>query len=275
MHYLQLFDLEDRTLLTIGSSCDQAINAILHGAKDITVFDICPFVKEYYYLKKAAILALSIDEFMNFFCYKNYSMMIIDNKMAFDMDIYLKIRNTLKSYSDDILYFWDMIFFKYNGIVIRRQMFSTDENRSMILRKINDYLCDEGNYLKLRKIIDNTNIEFVRGDIFTSEITKKYDNIFLSNLACYHSLANIKELFLKMHDHLNDEGKMLLAYLYETTEYSDDYMSGEPEIYDIPRVKRTFPKEIVFDSFLGVSGIRNKMDDFKDSVITYKKVKKI
>lgn len=61
--YLNQFDLSNKSLLTLGSSCDQAINAIMHNCRDITVLDICPFTKFYFYLKKAAILSLSYEEF--------------------------------------------------------------------------------------------------------------------------------------------------------------------------------------------------------------------
>ena len=43
--YIDMFDLKDKSLFTVGSSGDQAINAILKGCKDITVLDINPFTK--------------------------------------------------------------------------------------------------------------------------------------------------------------------------------------------------------------------------------------
>ena len=56
--YIDMFDLKDKTLLTVGSSGDQIFNAALNGCKDITMIDICPFVKEYYYLKLSAIMIM-------------------------------------------------------------------------------------------------------------------------------------------------------------------------------------------------------------------------
>ena len=43
--YISSFDLNNKSLLTVGSSADQAINAILNGCKDVTIMDINPFVK--------------------------------------------------------------------------------------------------------------------------------------------------------------------------------------------------------------------------------------
>ena len=48
------------------------MNAILMGCKDITLLDINPFVKYYYYLKMALILCVSMDEYLLFLRYKNY-----------------------------------------------------------------------------------------------------------------------------------------------------------------------------------------------------------
>ena len=38
--YIDNFDLEGKSLLTVGSSCDQIYNASLKGCKDITILDI-------------------------------------------------------------------------------------------------------------------------------------------------------------------------------------------------------------------------------------------
>lgn len=50
--YLNFLDLKDKSLLTVGSSGDQAISAITRGCKDITALDICPLSEEVFYLKK-------------------------------------------------------------------------------------------------------------------------------------------------------------------------------------------------------------------------------
>ena len=41
--YLDFLDLERKSLLTVGSSADQAISAVSRGCTDITILDICPF----------------------------------------------------------------------------------------------------------------------------------------------------------------------------------------------------------------------------------------
>ena len=53
--YINQFDLREHSLLTVGSSGDQVINAILSGGRDIMVLDINPYTKFYYYLSSLRI----------------------------------------------------------------------------------------------------------------------------------------------------------------------------------------------------------------------------
>lgn len=53
--YIDFFDLKNKSLLTVGSSSDQVLNACFNGCYDITLIDINPFTKEFFHLKKAAI----------------------------------------------------------------------------------------------------------------------------------------------------------------------------------------------------------------------------
>ena len=69
--YIDYFDLQDKSLLTVGSSGDQIINAALKGTKDVTLLDINPYAKYYYYLKAAGILELDLVKFNEFFLYQD------------------------------------------------------------------------------------------------------------------------------------------------------------------------------------------------------------
>ena len=48
--YIDYFDFENKSLLTVGSSGDQVLNAFYNGARDITLFDINEYAKYYVYL---------------------------------------------------------------------------------------------------------------------------------------------------------------------------------------------------------------------------------
>ena len=52
--YLPFFSLKNKNVLTVVSSSDQAIELALKDTKEITILDICPFTKEYFYLKKSS-----------------------------------------------------------------------------------------------------------------------------------------------------------------------------------------------------------------------------
>ena len=97
--YIKNFNLSSKSLLTIGSSTDQLINAILSDCKDITILDICPFTKFYFYLKVSAIKTLEYNDFFKFFCYKDYPRFCKDNKEAFNLEAF----NLIKPIPDDAI----------------------------------------------------------------------------------------------------------------------------------------------------------------------------
>ena len=54
--YFSELDFKDKKVLTVGSSLDQAYNALLLGAKNIVVYDINENVKQFGKLKRKLIL---------------------------------------------------------------------------------------------------------------------------------------------------------------------------------------------------------------------------
>lgn len=70
--YIDYFDLKNKSLLTVGSSGDQILNAYYKGCRDITLIDVNPFAKYYINLKIAGVISLTYQEFQEFFC-KNLS----------------------------------------------------------------------------------------------------------------------------------------------------------------------------------------------------------
>lgn len=60
--YLGKIEPEDKTVLTVGSSGDQALNALLLGAKEVTVFDISYFAQRFINEKIEMILKYSREE---------------------------------------------------------------------------------------------------------------------------------------------------------------------------------------------------------------------
>lgn len=54
--YFSRISFKDNNVFTVGSSLDQAFNALLLGAKKITVFDINANTEEFYKVKRDLIL---------------------------------------------------------------------------------------------------------------------------------------------------------------------------------------------------------------------------
>lgn len=87
--YIDYFDFNNKSLLTVGSSGDQILNAFYSGARDITLFDINEYAKYYVYLKISAILSLSYEEFKLFF-FKYVGNPFKQNKYMFSKEIFEK-----------------------------------------------------------------------------------------------------------------------------------------------------------------------------------------
>ena len=269
--YLSLFPLENRSLFTVGSSGDQAINAILNGCKLIYSYDICPFASEYFNLKKVAILMLNRNEFIKFFHYtKGLGNLIGANRMVFDVDVYSKLREGLDL---ETSYFWDELFKRFPPLVVRNKLFRHEEYSTRVIKEINPYLTSDINYQVLKSKINEATVVFSCDDIFNIDKGITFDNIFLSNIADYYPRAKVRDLFDKLYDNLTDGGKMLIAYLYDTDIADQMYFSSE-DIYNLFGTLEIFPKGTTITSFLGVSGVRTHATHIKDSVLCYRKVKK-
>ena len=271
--YIEQFDLYDKSLLTVGSSSDQVINSILYGCKDITLVDINSYFKYYYYLKVASILCLDMDEFFYFLRYKSYPKTFKDNYAVFDLKIFDKIKLTLRLLDYESYLFFDELFQSYKGYDIRESMFSSDEYNTHIIKNCNNYLKDEKTYKKIKELITKIKPTFINDDLFKIKLKRKYDNIWLSNIGTYLSLPDLKILIDRMNLLLNNNGKLLVSYLFRTdknTIYKDDWSI----IYNLNKTFEVLKEyNIELKSFTGIDGFKFKDDNIKDSILVYKKIK--
>ena len=270
--YINLFNLDNKSLLTIGSSSDQVINASLFNCKDQTILDINPFTKYYFYLKKSAIISLSYKEFLDFFLYKNYPKFCHDNKQVFNKEIFNKFKTILKYEDYDSFYFWNELLNKYTEETIRKELFTDDEDRHFVLKQMNLYMKDEIHFDKTKISIKDINPIFICDDIMQVELNRTYDNLFLSNLGQYIGIDKLKELIDKVYPYINES--LLLCYLYETEERSQ-YNNDWAEIYDLDKLNQLLKEYITsFNSFTGVKGIIFEDENYtKDSIIICNKTK--
>lgn len=280
--YIKLFNLKNKSLLTVGSSCDQSINAALQGCFNQTIYDMCSYTKYYFYLKKSAIEVLSYQEFCAFFAYRDY---IIDyhaysfiarntqnNPNFFNLESYEKIKKQLRLNDYESYLFWEELLTNFPGKEIRSRLFNYDEDRFTTIRKMCPYIYNEKAFNKVKKIIRYLKPKFIADDIYNLSIENKYDNIFLSNIACYESDMNkYKEFIDQLYNYLNVQGDLLLSYLYRTDK-NTQYVETWQKIYDLDNTLKLFSDYNVEQNvFTGVSGILWERPNEHDSVLILKK----
>ena len=265
--YMPRFKLKGTKLLTVGSSIDQTINASLHGCRDITILDICPYAKDHFYLKDAAIQTLPKHDFEKFLLYKGYYFGLFENGQVLNRDTLKEISAALKELDIDSHQFWTRLLSKERPELVRKRLFSTDERNSHIIKRVNDYLHDEDSYQKARLALQETKMTFIEGDIMSTSIPGTFDNIFLSNIPCNYSLDETKKLVERLIPHLNDDGKILISYLYSLTP-DFEFCEGEPEIYDVMRAQELLPKPNKLEIFESING-----SYMTDGVLVYQKKK--
>ena len=268
--YLSYFDLKDKSLLTVGSSGDQVLNALTEGCKDITVLDINPYTRYYYYLKASAVSCLSREEYLSFFRYIGYPKYYRENHKAFSMKNYRKIRESLSFLDTNSFEFWESLFQKYRPSVVRRRLFSWDEQSTNVVVDCNSYL-EEEQYYDLQKKITSVRPHFIQSDLFQCDFDKSFDTIWLSNIGTYLSRESVKMMVDKMSSCLNEDGKMMISYLYQTT-YDMDYKDEWAPIYHLEKTFSILNEySPTLFSFVGIDGLKNCENDRKDSVLIYTK----
>ena len=270
--YIDYFDFNNKSLLTVGSSGDQILNAFYNGARDITLFDINKYAKYYIYLKIAAILSLTYKEFELFF-FKYVISPFDENKYIFSNEIFKKIKDNLRLFDYESYLFFDELFSLYEPIKIRDRLFDDDENRKKVIKGYNKYLKDEEAYNKLKKIIKKISFKYIHGNIFEDNINCKFDNIFLSNLCTITSLEQLKKLLEKLDkNNLNSEGSILLGYLWDMSFDSQYYQDNWQAIYKMP-IAKEYLKEYITE-FRDIPGWRDILweeDNKRDLVLIYRK----
>ncbi len=270
--YLDNFDFNNKKVLTTGSSCDQIFNFACMGCRDITCFDINPFINYYYDLKVAALKKLTPEEFVDFLGYMDLTNKNIFELTNFSFDTYKKISDILPQKSKE---FWDNLFNHFSNNKIRSKLFSRDEYKKKVVKQINRYLKPE-NYYQLRDVIDEVNVKFIKSDIvnLSSKLKEQYDIIFLSNIMqnlekIYNKdyLQNLQILVKELDKYLTSDGKIEICYLYKLRKYNDKMKP----IYDTKGVKNALGKENVklcnLKSVESLNGFSLK----KDAIIVYEK----
>lgn len=201
----ELFDLNDKDILTVTSSGDHILCAALKGAKRIDSFDVNYLTEYYYYLKKAVIEAYDLDKFKERFLYS----LIPDGEIKETW--YSEFRDNLDGKYQE---FWDEIisFSNSNGIPLNKLFLFIPNYNNLV-----NYL-DEENYNLLKETLPNIETKFIHSDLMhlNKNLDKKYDYMFFSNISDYAGIMNVKDYAkAKLMGHLNENGEIAYAYMYD------------------------------------------------------------
>lgn len=202
--YFKYFNFNNKSILTVCSSGDHAINAYIKGCNNIDLFDINKITEYYLNYKIAAIKSLSYKQFFN-------------GNFIYTKDLYTIIRNSL---NHDTKFYWDNLY-KYHYDQINSSMFFMSESNPEY-----NYYYDYKTFDSLKNNINEFNYnEFYGTNIINimKYTNKKYDYILLSNISNYIAYSYPKETYKlynnliinKMSQLLNDDGLIVLAYLYD------------------------------------------------------------
>ena len=257
--------------MTVGSSGDQVLNAILKGCQDINVLDINPYTKYYYYLKVAGIISLDYDDFLEFFRFKDYPEVFKDNYNVFNQNLYRNIALILKKIDTESYLFWNHLFTSFSARDIRRYLFQMDEDRNETIIGCNLYLQNKTNYNILKSIVLKITPIFINNSIFQYHFSKNYDNIWLSNIGAYLDIGEIQKITTLAKNGLSSSGNLMVSYLYDTTKETIYDKRWSP-IYNIDQMNSIFSNyNLELSSFLGVKGIKFNNNTINDSILLCKK----
>ena len=236
----KVYDLSNKNVLTITSSGDHMLYAILNNAKEVDCFDVNFLCKFLATLKVAMIKAFSYDDFFKYMdtLFNKGVLSEHNNKKIFDfLEPYLKPLeiNFWRSYVDFI-----------------------NENESNCMFLKNDYHCrkknnpyyKKENYDILKTKINNCNISYYDMDIINIKEklnNKKYDVIFLSNIITkikdFGMLDKNKQLefIYDLFTFLNNGGEL---YDYHFFNDSDDFSDELSKKFVLEKRKTGFRKYV-------------------------------
>jgi len=172
-HYLPLFNMAGKNVLTVASSGDQILGCALEGARDITAFDYNEYALKWAGLKVAVAKSLPLHGFLDFY---------FDNPRGpIKKQQYDAVRDAV---DPQFIPYWDE--FVHNKIRKNRYTLGGygGEPRADIANfNENNAYSEHGDYAELQKNLASTELKYVHMDVFDlPKLKRKYGAIFLSNI---------------------------------------------------------------------------------------------
>ena len=202
-------NLKNKKIFSIIGSGDFFFSTCLLGTKEFDLVDINKYANDYFEIKKAMIEKYNYDEFLSI--YKDITN-IFDSFNEYKEYLPLKIReeitNNFKQYSNDKSdfmknIFWSDSYLFNNSINIYRRL--------SFIKYHNNYLSNENNYNRLKKILKEVKYKSSVSSIFDFDFNNKYDYIYLSNIGDYYEPDIFNNLLLKIGKE-NNNGRIILIY---------------------------------------------------------------
>ena len=218
-YFFKKINVQNKSVLTVGSSGDQALYAFANGARKIVHFDINPFSEVYFDYKVAAIKELEYKEFKRFFNTRKYPM--LSDELYERVCHHLPLESRL---------FWDTLY--RNGFGSGEYQLHKQDS-DMIRYTKEDYY-----KIKDALIMGGPDIRFITSDLQTVadklDESDKFDYIFLSNIYNYihhweEDRVAGREIFKNsiegLCEYLNPYGRIQLNYSWNEVA-NNAYMMG-------------------------------------------------
>ena len=176
--YFKEIDFKDKTVLTVGSSSDQAFNALLLGAKKIKVYDINVNTAKFGKIKKDIILNSSsrIEMYKQVLSFKG----IPQSKDVFSIESLYRMNSYM----------------------------SSEEN----FKKLQQILKNSNIEYTLGDLTKLDNLDNEIFDIIITSNALQYIDLYINKTD--DPYIKLREIFNKLKAHLSDEGILQLLYHY-------------------------------------------------------------
>ena len=246
--------LKNKKVLTVGSSGDQALNAILNGCQNVSIIDANIFTEPFVEYKLALIKTFDFKTFNDLFI----------KPRAFDWKVYAKISHHL---SPKTKQFWDTLMLDLTSNAQWGEFTEKDITSKMLNIDHTDrhsaFYKDENVYKLLQTILNNksTKISFINAEFkqFPNMLKNKYDLIYLSNIYDYYKKN--KDEFIAVVDllhknNLNNGGSIYVNYDFDGHTKVTPQTLGEHNL-TTKKIKRNS----IYESCTDTLWIINKNDD--------------
>lgn len=232
-------NLIGKKVLTITSSGDHALDAILKGATDIDCIDINIFCKYYSALKIAMIKKYDYNEFFD------NMLLFLTGEITKEK---FKILNDISIYLTPLeIEFWDT-YIKLNKGFSSNKFFSLG-----FLNGKNSSYHLKDKYIELKDKIEGAHIKYYDGDLVNVNCIlndNKYDYIYLSNIIDRIHTINEGDdrctLIKNMLNYLNKKGIIYNYFFLDLYSTNENYI-GELLTEDYQEIKRKLKFNYYYD----------------------------